>query len=193
MFLHTVLTGLQSDDIKRDLQPYLELANVSDELLLEKLNSSCACENERLDKRRMVPPQRSAAIHSAQTSDHPAERKEKIAAQQNGSKMQPDILSELKEMRSNMALLNNLKAEVSQIKEFIQKPQCSPSQYPSQVEGPQNNVFQQMTVPSPSQAPPQAQWSMPGYGLQDNHTQYSPMFTTRPHSTHQPLATEGDV
>lgn len=76
MFLHTILTGLQSENIKRDLQPYLELANVSDELLLEKFNTSCACENERLDKRRMVPPQRSAAIHSAQTTDHLAERKE---------------------------------------------------------------------------------------------------------------------
>ena len=75
MFLHTVLTGLQSDNIKRDLQPYLELPSVSDELLLEKLNISCAYESERQDKRRMVTPQRSAAIHSAQTSDNPAEKR----------------------------------------------------------------------------------------------------------------------
>lgn len=35
MFLHTMLTGLQSDNIKRDLQPYLEQADISDEQLLE--------------------------------------------------------------------------------------------------------------------------------------------------------------
>lgn len=95
MFLHTVLTGLQSDNIKRDLQPYLELPDVSDELLLEKLNTSCACESERHDKRRMLLPHRSTAIHSAQTSDNPVEKKEKTAVQQSSSKIQPDILSEL--------------------------------------------------------------------------------------------------
>ena len=122
MFLHTVLTGLQSDNIKRDLQPYLELPNVSDELLLEKLNTSCAYESERQDKRRMLTPQRSAAIHSAQTSDSLTEKTEKKTVLQASSKVQPDILSDLKEMRSNIALVSDLKVEVSQIKEFIQKP-----------------------------------------------------------------------
>lgn len=128
----------------------------------------------------MVTPQRSAAIHSAQTSDNPAEKKEKTVAQHNSSKTQPDILTELKEMKSNIALLNDLKAEVSQIKEFIQKPQCAPSQYPSQAEGPQNNVGQQMTAPPPPQLPPPGQWPMPGYGQQGNHVQYSHMFPMQP-------------
>jgi len=180
MFLHTMLTGLQSDNIKRDLQPYLELPNVSDELLLEKLNTSCAYESERQDKRRMLTPQCSAAIHSAQAGDNTAEKKEKNTVQQSGSKVQPDILSQLKEMQSNMTLLNDLKAEFSQIKEFIQKPQCSPPQYPYQVEVPQNNVAQQMTVPPPPQVPPQAQWPTPGYGQQNNQTQYSHMVTPQP-------------
>lgn len=35
--LDIMLTGLQSDNINHDLQPYLELLNISDELLLEKL------------------------------------------------------------------------------------------------------------------------------------------------------------
>lgn len=89
----------------------------------------------------MVAPQRSATIHSAQASDNPAERKEEIPLQPNSSKMQPDVLSELKEMRSNMA-------EVAQIKEFMQKPQCSPPQYQNQVEVPQNSVSHPTTVPS---------------------------------------------
>lgn len=161
---------MQSDDIKRDLQPYLELPNVSDELLLEELNMSCANEKERQDTGRMLTPQRSVAIHSAQTSDHPAEQKEKATVQQNNRKMQPDILTELKEMRSSMALLNNLRAEVSQMKELIQKPQDSPAQCTKQVGVPQNNVTQQMTAPYLSQMPPQEQWSMPGSGQRESHS-----------------------
>lgn len=38
-------------------------------------------------------------------------------------KVEPDILSELKEMRSDMALLKDLSVEVSQIKESILQPQ----------------------------------------------------------------------
>ena len=56
MFLHTVLTGLQSGNIECGLQPYLELPKISDELLLEKLNTSCAFEGERQDKRKMLQP-----------------------------------------------------------------------------------------------------------------------------------------
>lgn len=37
MFMHTVLTGLQNDSIKTDLQPYLLQPTTSDELLLERL------------------------------------------------------------------------------------------------------------------------------------------------------------
>lgn len=76
-----------------------------------------------------------------------------------------------------MAFLNDLKAEVSLIKEFIQKPQYSPAQYTNQVGVPQNNVTQQL-----SQAPPQGQWSMPGYGQRGTHNQYSHMFAPQPSS-----------
>lgn len=64
IFIHTMLTGLQSNNIKHDLQPYLELPNTYDELLFEKLNTSCAYESESQDKRRMLTTQHSAAIHS---------------------------------------------------------------------------------------------------------------------------------
>ena len=53
MFLHTVLTGLQNDNIRRDLQPYLEQVDISDELLLERMNTACAYETERQNKKRM--------------------------------------------------------------------------------------------------------------------------------------------
>lgn len=108
----------------------------------------------------MLTPHHSAAIHSAQTCGSPGEKREKTV-QQTSSKVQPQILSELKEMRSNMAVLNDLKAEVPEIKEFIHNPQCSPSQYTNQAGGPH---IQQMTASPPSRVPMSGQWSMPGYG-----------------------------
>lgn len=52
MFLHTVLTGLQNDNIKTDMQPLLLDTTTSDELLLERLNSACTTEVERKNKRK---------------------------------------------------------------------------------------------------------------------------------------------
>lgn len=66
-FFHAVLSGLQNDNIKRDLQLYLELTNVSGVLSLEKLNIPCACKCEKQDKKKILMPARTAAIHSAQT------------------------------------------------------------------------------------------------------------------------------
>lgn len=56
----------------------------------------------------MLTPQHSPAIHLAQIGDKTAEKKGKNTVQQNG-KVQPEILSKLKEMWSNMALLNDLR------------------------------------------------------------------------------------
>lgn len=46
MCFHTVLTGLQSDSIRIDMQPLLLESKTSDEVLLEKLNIACANEIE---------------------------------------------------------------------------------------------------------------------------------------------------
>lgn len=51
MFMHTILTGLQNDNIKSDLQPYLLQPITSDELLLESLNIACGHKKERQDNR----------------------------------------------------------------------------------------------------------------------------------------------
>ena len=69
MFLHTVLTGLQNDNIKRDLQPYLEQTDISDELLLERMNTACAYETERQNKKKLLGQPRPATIHAVQSSD----------------------------------------------------------------------------------------------------------------------------
>lgn len=135
MFLHTVMTGLLNDNIKRDLQPSLEQAGVSDELLFEKLNIACAYESERQDKKKMHAPQRSVTVHSAQSDYTTTEKKDKIS-QLSHSKSQTDILSELQEMKANMTLLKDLKAEVSSIKESMQQPSYLQRQHPSPVSGP---------------------------------------------------------
>ncbi|KAJ8350080.1 hypothetical protein SKAU_G00252100 [Synaphobranchus kaupii] len=85
--------------------------------------------------------------------------------------MQPDILSELKEMRSDMALLKDLKAEVSQIKESMQQPRYSPMQHANLAAGCDNASPQQMPV-QPMQFPPQRYWPAPGPGQRGDPAQY---------------------
>ena len=136
MFLHTVLTGLQNDSIKRDLQPYLEQTDISDELLLEKMNTACAYETERQNKRKLLGQPRPATIHSVQSSDVPVEKNDKsTTTQQSPAKPPPAVVSQLEEIRSEMALLKDLKAEVSQLRETMQQPQ--PNQPQPQFNSPQ--------------------------------------------------------
>lgn len=129
MFLHTVLTGLQNDNIKRDLQPYLEQADISDELLLERMNTACAYETERQMKKKMAGQQKPVTVHSAQSSDVPVEKNEKPATHQN-PKVSPVVLSQLAEIKSEIAVLKDLKVEVSQIRESMLQPQHAPRPQP---------------------------------------------------------------
>jgi hypothetical protein len=128
MFLHTVLTGLLNDNVKRDLQPYLEQTDIADELLLERMNTACAFETESQHKRKTLG-QRLANINSTQSSNAPVEVKEKNSVKQN-TKTSPNVLSQLEEIRSEMAMFKELKAEVSQIRESMQQPQYTPRQRP---------------------------------------------------------------
>ncbi|XP_060726973.1 uncharacterized protein LOC132846309 isoform X1 [Tachysurus vachellii] len=66
MFLHTFLTGLQNDRIQSDLQPYLSNPNISDEVLMEKLNVACSSESERQNKRKH---DRSGTVHAVQLNE----------------------------------------------------------------------------------------------------------------------------
>ena len=59
------------------------------------------------------------------------ERKNKEPNRDNPGKTQPDVLNELKAMRSDMALLKTLSAEVAQIKESIRQPSPVAVQIPS--------------------------------------------------------------
>jgi hypothetical protein len=74
MFLFTVLTGLQNDSIRSELQPYLQQTTLSDELLLEKLNIACASEFERQNKKKLLTQQRPTTVNSVQSNDPPANK-----------------------------------------------------------------------------------------------------------------------
>lgn len=50
MFLHAVSTGLQSDDVRQQLQPLLKKTSTSDEDFLETLSICVGQETERLKK-----------------------------------------------------------------------------------------------------------------------------------------------
>lgn len=91
LFMHTVLTGLQNDNIKSDLQPYLLQTNTSDELLLEKLNIACTNEKETQDKEKHSAPPRVTYVNTVQASEPPVEKK-------NAATVPPDLLSEIKEL-----------------------------------------------------------------------------------------------
>ncbi len=136
LFMHTVLTGLQNDNIKSDLQPYLLQTQTSDEVLLEKVNIACANEKERQDKKKHSAPSRVTNVNTVQSSESPVEKKN--TTQQNTATLPPDVLSEIKEIRSDMVLLKDLRAEVSQIRETIQKSTPAPQQYPPLSREPEN-------------------------------------------------------
>lgn len=148
LFMHTVLTGLQSD-IKSDLQPYLLQTNTSDELLLEKLNIACGNEKERQDKKKHAAPSRVTNVNTVQSNELPVEKKSTIP--QRTATIPPDLLAEIKEMRSDMELLKDLRTEVSQINETIQRSIPAPPQYPQPSREPAN-----MPAPYPVFSPPQA-------------------------------------
>ncbi|KAL1278520.1 hypothetical protein QQF64_025193 [Cirrhinus molitorella] len=118
MFMHTIFTGLQSNNIKSDLQPYLLQPTTSDELLLERLNIACGHEKERQEKRRQTP-QRPAGMHTVQSSDISGDRKQIV--QQYTVTLPPDVLSDLKGLKADMVMLKDLKTEMAQIRESIQK------------------------------------------------------------------------
>lgn len=175
MFLHSVMTGLQNENIKRDLQPYLEQAGVSDELLFEKLNTACAYESERQDKRKMTTSQRPVAVHSAQ-SDHTAAEKKEKTSQPTHSKNQIDILSELQEMKANMSLLKDLKAEVASIKESMQQPSYQPRQHPDPAFAPDCAPHQLAPV---HHGPPQRYWAAPAPAAPQGYPQPNQRFANQ--------------
>lgn len=86
-------------------------------MLLERLNLACANEKERQDKKEA----HTDAVQSSNASDD-----KKCAARRNIATLPPDVLSDLKEIKANIVLLKDLKAEIPQIRESILKTEAVP-------------------------------------------------------------------
>lgn len=126
MCLHTVLTGLQNDSIRIDMQPLLLDADTSDELLLERLNIACANETERRNKKKFSTPQTATSVNTVQTEDPPAA---KGLVREAKVKVPPELLTELAELKTGVASLKGLSAEIAQIRETLQQPMLQPQPY----------------------------------------------------------------
>ncbi|XP_016350835.1 uncharacterized protein LOC107695446 [Sinocyclocheilus anshuiensis] len=98
MFLHTVLTGLQSDSVKVDMQPLLLDTKTTDEALLEKLNIACANEAERQKKRKTNVQHTTTVVHAVKSNDETTDKKS--SATQSAPKSSSNVLLELKELRT---------------------------------------------------------------------------------------------
>lgn len=119
MCLHTILTGFWSDSVRIDMQPLLLDPKIPDELLLERLNTACANEAERKNKKRCLASQTVAGVSAVQSDDvSPA----KNPVKEVKAKVPPELLTELAELKTGVASLKGLSAEIAQIKETLQQP-----------------------------------------------------------------------
>lgn len=152
MFLHTILTGLQDDSVKIDMQPLLLDDKSSDELLLERLNFACANEVERKNKKKQNASQPAATVNSVQSE---GSRTAKGPVKEAAAKVPPELLSELKELRTGVASLKTLSAEIAEIKEQIQQPVCVPQPWaPSSEKRSNTDHVSPQPLLAPQQYPP---------------------------------------
>lgn len=169
MFLHTVLTGLQSDSIKVDLQPLLLDTKTTDEALLEKLNIACANELERQKKKKTNVQHTSTVIHSVTSSEETTDKKSSVTS--SAPKPSSSVLSELKELRTDVASLKTLSAEIAHIRESLQQPTfASP-----QCTVPTQRAFDREMV----QGPVQPYWASPGANPTNLSTQFQHQYMPR--------------
>lgn len=150
MFLHTVLTGLQSDSIKVDMQPLLLDTTTTDETLLETLNIACANEAERQKKKKISVQHSTTVVHAVKSGGESTDKKHAVS--QSVPKPSNDMLIELKELRTDVASLKTLRTEIAHIRESLQQPATLP-----QCSGPAQRAPDRELFPSQMQpywAPP---------------------------------------
>ncbi|KAL1249451.1 hypothetical protein QQF64_020456 [Cirrhinus molitorella] len=166
MFLHAVLTGLLSDSIKVDMQPFLLDTKTTDETLLEKLNIACANEVERQKKRKTSVQHATTIVHAVQSNGETTDKK--LCAVQSVPKSSSNVLTELKELRTDVASLKTLSAEIAHIRESLQRPAFNSPQYPVPALGlPEKEMVQYQVQPY---------WSSPTTNQMRVNTQFQPQY-----------------
>ena len=111
LFLRAISTGLISYSIKADIDPYLNDINVSDEVLLEKLNLAANNEAERKHKLG-----KQARVNVFETPEVEQPNKPRKSAKEN------PILNEIKSLRVELNEIKSLKADVAMLKETLSQP-----------------------------------------------------------------------
>lgn len=108
------------------MQPLLLDTETSDELLLEKLNIACANELERRNKKKFSVPQPATSVSVVQSEDTPSA---KCPLREGKARVPPELLTELAELKTGVAALKCLSAEIAQIKETLQQPMFQSQPY----------------------------------------------------------------
>ena len=111
LFFRAISTGLISYSIKADIDPYLNDINVSDEVLLEKLNLAANNEAERKHKLG-----KQARVNVFETPEVEQPNKPRKSAKEN------PILNEIKSLRVELNEIKSLKADVAMLKEALSQP-----------------------------------------------------------------------
>ena len=110
LFLRAISTGLISYSIKADIEPYLNDINVSDEVLLEKLNLAA---NNEAEQKHKLGKQARVNVFETPEVEQPNKRK---SAKEN------PILNEIKSLRVELNENKYLKADVAMLKETPSQP-----------------------------------------------------------------------
>ena len=111
MFVHSFSVGLQSENIKIEMKPYLEKKNMSDEELFAKLNE---CDSNEMERSQKFGSQLTPKVNAVQGGKKQTKK---------NAEVEQALLKELRER----------KAEVAAVKEKVRVPpqaQNPPTQQP---------------------------------------------------------------
>lgn len=142
-FLQTVLTGLHDDSIRIDMKPVLQNANVTDEVLLEKMTAAYSLETER--KNKLSATSKAKMVKVAAVSEENEEVDKESGAHKASSKNKQseitkrDTLME-KVDQGNKAMceaLQNLTTHIASLQQTFTPPPARVSEQPERKYRPQ--------------------------------------------------------
>ncbi|KAL1267688.1 hypothetical protein QQF64_033051 [Cirrhinus molitorella] len=156
------------------MQPFLLDTKTTDETLLEKLNIACANEVERQKKRKTSVQHATTIVHAVQSNGETTDKK--LCAVQSVPKSSSNVLTELKELRTDVASLKTLSAEIAHIRESLQRSAFNSPQYPVPALGlPEKEMVQYQVQPY---------WSSLTTNQMRVNTQFQPQYMPRQYYVH---------
>lgn len=105
LFLRTVETGLQDENVRVKLRSYLKEPKVSDEELIKQVNTAVSAENERARKLRSQNRNKSAQV--AQVGKERGVAQQESATEKKENQSKDELLVTLQAIKSEVAQLKN--------------------------------------------------------------------------------------